>query len=167
MQQDRLEFIVDVLVLPKQGHDSIIMQPKAKGARPFIKHYTRKPQRNNAFRLAQAISPFRPSEPFDGPIEVELHFISPWRSVESGRVKTSGRYRRKDTHPDNDNLSKQVLDVLESEGFLASDARVSDLILKKRWGPGHSLRVRIEKLDLLAEPVSLTASDVGVAHDDV
>ena len=167
MLQSRLEFIVDVLVLPKQGDRSMIMRPKAKGASAFIKHYPPKAQADNASQLAQAIRRYRPLEPFDGPIEVELSFVSAWRSAESGRVKKSGRYRRKDTHPDNDNLSKQVLDVLESEGFLASDARVSDLILKKRWGPRHLLRVRIEKLELLAEPFSVTASDVGVAHDDV
>ncbi len=148
--KDKLEFAVEVEVLAKQGDRArIVTPPKGK---PFVTHYPRKAQVGNAEQLASVIQPSQPRFPMRGPLEVEMCIVVPWRIAEPKRVTQSGQYRRKDTHPDCDNLGKQVLDVLEAQGFIESDALVTDLIIRKRWGPKHILAVRIQELDLMVDP---------------
>lgn len=142
-----IEFSIPFLVRAKQGDRA--RMAKTKEGKLYVMHHPARKVLDNAKLVATFAQRYAPDEPFKGPIRLDLTFVVPWRSGESKRTRAIGE-RPKHTRPDLDNLAKQVCDVLESLGFYRDDAQISDLHLRKRWGPAPRLDVRVERLEATA-----------------
>lgn len=112
-----------MVVLPKQGDRSTIRRGR-------IRHYTPSRVRNNAQGLASLLGPHAPPAPWTGPVSVEIIAGFPFRKKESPIAREFG-WDWKDAKPDVDNLTKQVLDVLQGCGFFKNDSQVVRLVVTK------------------------------------
>ncbi len=81
--------------------------------------------------------------PLDGP--VKLTVLATFKPAKSwSKKKTREHLGRPHTQkPDADNCSKCIKDALNSVAF-HDDAQVSDLIVRKRWGPENKTVVFVE-----------------------
>lgn len=95
--------------------------------------------------ISQALSPFRPPEPFCGPLSVMAKMILPWRKSENkGRMKTCREYPS-ETAPDIDNRWKMVGDQMTQLGFWLDDGQISSLTISKRYGDEPGVMVSISR----------------------
>lgn len=129
MTQQTISFSVPVEVLAKQTKEN--RHAVSKTGKPYIGRYTPKDVKANADIIAAAIDPWRPAEPLTGPLGVAMNFCYPGR-VQSKHTLTVTIWllgpdimQWKTTRPDLDNLSKQVLDVLQARRFFKNDATVA------------------------------------------
>ena len=127
-----------MVILPKQGDRSTIRNGK-------IRHYTDKRVAGNAKLLAVLLGPHAPPEPWTGPVTVEVIAGFHLRKTESAIVREYG-WDWDDTKPDPDNISKQVLDVLQRCGFFKNDSQVVRLVVTKLRMENPVTRIRIINL---------------------
>lgn len=88
------------------------------------------------------VAPHAPTKPYDGALEVKLHFGFPWRKSEPKYRKAKGSLPCH-VKPDLDNLAKFFLDSMESAGFFLSDSQVARLALSKDWCSNPHIAVEI------------------------
>lgn len=75
---------------------------------------------------SEALAPFVPSNPLDGPIAVSLSFCYAIKDK-----KKKGKW--KTTKPDCDNLVKLILDCMTNLGFWHDDAQIARLVIRKTY----------------------------------
>lgn len=105
----------------------------------FYVHFYHKPEVKRAInKLMNQIYPYKPEEPFEGPVAVSIMWCF-------GRGSKSKKYigRFKDTKPDLDNLSKNLLDIMTKLNFWKDDGQVSVLILRKYWVEDERAGIKI------------------------
>ncbi|MCP4710478.1 MAG: RusA family crossover junction endodeoxyribonuclease [Planctomycetes bacterium] len=88
--------------------------------------------------------PYAPSEPFTGPLKIELILVYPWRKGESKKNRQSRR-RWKDTRPDLDNSGKLIIDAIAPKFFI-DDAQICSLDFQKFWGDTSGIGLKIYQL---------------------
>lgn len=86
----------------------------------------------------------RPAKPMQGPLEVSIQWIFPYRTSEPKRNRLG--LIPCVTRPDLDNLSKIISDVMQKAGFYNDDSQISKLTLSKFWGPTPGIGIRIQPL---------------------
>lgn len=91
--------------------------------------------------LAKHLAQYRLPAPLDGPLQVELTLIWPYRATERAGIRKSGKVVPHDKRPDLDNLSKLYVDALVHARFLKDDAQIALLLLRKGWGPPDAVGV--------------------------
>lgn len=118
----------------------------SRGRPRFFKKAKQAREENNTVSLLVAAKPAG-FAPFDGPINVALCLIWPYRKSEKKSVVALGNLVPMDVRPDVDNLAKMMLDAIGSAGYWRDDAQVSTLVVSKVWGPiGHwTLAIEPEK----------------------
>lgn len=93
------------------------------------------------------LMPHAPLAPLGPPIALLLEFTWPWRASDSKRARLLGRIPCT-VKPDADNMAKTLTDVLVMAGFLAHDAEVTDLTVRKWIGNRPGLRLVMATLEL-------------------
>lgn len=89
-------------------------------------------------KLLGAFQPHAPSSPMDGALELELVFCFPTRGARR-------QFEPKTTRPDCDNMAKVPTDCLQRLGFIADDARIWHLDVRKVWADPAGIFVRIRE----------------------
>jgi Holliday junction resolvase RusA-like endonuclease len=84
----------------------------------------------NSKEIEKLLEPLRPPRPFEGPLRLSAHFVTP---LPASWPKCKKTPRWKDTRPDLDNQCKQLLDVMAKANYFQDDSRIASLILVKRW----------------------------------
>lgn len=77
-----------------------------------------------------------------GPLELDVVFVFPLLAKGRG-------CGFKDTAPDLDNCVKQLLDVLESVGFIENDSRVAKMVLEKRRSEHPGIDIQLTRLSVV------------------
>lgn len=128
-----LEFFLD-MVPPRVTHQE--KKVAVVGGKPRFYE----PPRLRAARelLALRMKPFRPREPFSGPLRLTVRWQFP-----KGRRRAGWKV----TRPDTDNLQKLLKDVMTDLGFWADDAQVASETVEKVWSGRPGIFVRVEELD--------------------
>jgi len=129
--EDVIEFDIPVEVLAKQGSNK-----SQAGV-----YYTKAKWMKNARALAVHCHGKKNENVKGKCVHVDLLFKTPW--IQKQPKKNRPNWLPKNTRPDCDNLSKQMLDVLEKVGLLKDDARAFDLHLRKVWCDEEGVRIRI------------------------
>ena len=90
-------------------------------------------------RLMEALKPYVPSAPWNGPVALSVAFAYGTKSE-----KKSGLW--KITKPDTDNLMKTLKDCMTSCGFWWDDAQVAQETARKYWSEFPGIVIEIYKL---------------------
>ncbi len=101
----------------------------------------------NATELMFHLERFRPLEPWDGPIRVTLTFHFEWLKKHCKQTRSLG-YLCKVTRADEDNLVKQVMDVLESCGFFHDDSQVHTGEGNRYYTDVNGVMVTLERMEV-------------------
>lgn len=94
--------------------------------------------------LADALRPYVPDEPADGPIALICDWYFP-------RGKSHKKDRWKTTRPDTDNLQKGLKDVMTRLGFWTDDARVCFEQCTKKYADDPCIKITIQRLEAISK----------------
>ena len=86
------------------------------------------------------LRPWRPPEPLQGALELEVMWMFPTKSHREGDWRV--------TRPDTDNLEKLLKDCMTRSGFWHDDSQVCREIVMKKWtrtSPG--IRIAVNQID--------------------
>ena len=86
-------------------------------------------------------------EPLDGPLELRLKLVYPYRKSEPKKRTKDGAELPHDVRGDLDNICKGIVDALTTAAVWRDDAQVSRMVLSKWWGPRPYWEVRVAKLE--------------------
>lgn len=109
----------------------------------FVKHYTDPKILNNSEQLLLLSIEHAPSLPLEGPLVVQLRFVANWTQGARKFQRQRGCWP-KCTKPDADNLSKQLLDVLQKAGFYRNDAQIARLVSEKVYADTPGVGVYLD-----------------------
>jgi Holliday junction resolvase RusA-like endonuclease len=108
---------------------------------------TRRVHRSWRAAVAEAAQAAAGDVPYDGPMTLEVIFRFNMPASRSKALRLAG-ICEKTTSPDIDKLVRAICDGLQAGGLISDDARISDLIARKRevigW-TGADIRLRITK----------------------
>lgn len=142
---NRIAFTIPWQVEPKQSARF------AKAGR-FMRSYQPAKVVRNSEALTLLALQHKPPAPMRGALRVDVTYEFPWRAGDSQKKRRNGP-AWKDTKPDLDNLTKQVLDVLQSAGFYQNDAQIAVLKVSKMFCGHGRTHVAIEALaSVVASP---------------
>lgn len=96
--------------------------------------------------LLTLLTPYAPSQPMEGPLELSITLTYPWRSSTSKKVMALGRIC-KDTKPDCSNIVKNFEDCLSKLLFFRDDSQVASLTVRKFWGDNVGIEVTLGGLE--------------------
>ena len=99
----------------------------------------------NAEVLASYAHPHIPAEPWKGAIKATFRFEYEWRMKDNPATRAAGPLP-KPTGPDNDNLIKQMGDMLQAMRFFKNDAQIAETHVYKHFTGNNGVHVRLEKL---------------------
>lgn len=149
MSEDRALWDVgfwESFVPPKTTHQSKKIARFGSGSRAFTRlKDTERLTMARELYLAM-FAKHRPSEPFEGPVELELLIVWPYRNGEPKAKTIAKLFRMMDKKPDASNMAKTIEDILVELRFINDDGQVSDLIVRKRWGHEPGIGVRITEV---------------------
>lgn len=103
--------------------------------KPMIYKPGRLKQAEDALR--DALAPYAPEEPMEGPVKLEVVWAYPRGRHRDGEPKT--------TRPDADNIVKALQDVLTESGFWLDDSQVVDLRVTKIWAEEPRIVIDIDR----------------------
>ncbi len=92
----------------------------------------------------EALRPFVPAEPIEGPTRLLLTFVWPFLSTHPAKVKAAAKLVPKVSKPDASNLAKTLEDRLVTMRILATDQQVYDISTRKFYGPEQMVGVHVE-----------------------
>lgn len=75
--------------------------------------------------LRQLILPYRPPQPIDGPLRLDLLFVFPYLKSTPKRLSAEGLPDYYLDTPDWDNAAKGVADILQRDAFIVADSRIT------------------------------------------
>jgi Holliday junction resolvase RusA-like endonuclease len=138
-----IEFFL-VCVPPTANHQAKkIITIRARDGRSFHK-LGDKPELQAARQMIDGLlTPHRPLAPASGPLTLTLEFTWPWLASHPAKVRALGRIP-KTTRPDGTNLAKTTEDRLVALLFLADDALVAELVVRKFFGDHPGIGVLLE-----------------------
>ena len=128
----RVDFHIPCAVAPKQS---------VRGG--SIRYYQPTKLTNNAKLLASYLYPRRPSYPLSGPLRALYVVRYPFRKREPKKNRTGPI--PKTTPPDDEQLAKQLSDVLESCGFFGNDAQIFHMTVVKLWDVHRDVHIVIKE----------------------
>ncbi len=132
-----VSFSIPYVCGPKQGGG----RPGGRGRR-----FTDPKVKGDAATLASLVLPFRPAKPMRGPLRLKVTFWYPWRKSET-KKRRQYSCQWKDIPPDNDNLLKQLGDVLERLGFMGNDGQIARTEIEKLWANNGGMDVDLSELE--------------------
>ncbi|WP_289965328.1 RusA family crossover junction endodeoxyribonuclease [Faecalibaculum rodentium] len=91
-------------------------------------------------RLMEALKPYVPSAPWNGPIQLAVNFGYETRNVLKDREP-------KITKPDTDNLMKTLKDCMTACGFWWDDAQVAEEFASKFWTIQPHITIVVSKME--------------------
>jgi len=115
--------------------------------------------------LLAMLTPYRPEQPFKGPVECVIIFRWPWRKGEPKRNRAAGRMHC-DTRPDCDNLAKMILDCMTRLAYWTDDGQVARLGIGKEWGDRPGIGFEVEPIERPNASVSVPGGEPGYAPGD-
>ena len=89
-------------------------------------------------------SPYAPSQPYSGPLALELTMTYPWRKSDPKNIRAEA-LKWKTTRPDGDNTTKLVIDALAPR-FFVDDSHLCAIHIYKFWGSEPGIRLTIWQL---------------------
>ena len=117
---------------------------KTKDGRYFIgkkESSNAKATQNELFNL---LYPYRPEQPLEKPLQVEIKWVYPYRKSEPKKNRTAEKYC--DTRPDVDNICKLLFDMMTRIGFWIDDSQIADLHFIKVWDSKPRIEIKIGEL---------------------
>lgn len=84
--------------------------------------------------LTEALKPYAPKEPMDGPIRLKVIWMFP-----AGKSHKDGEWKL--SRPDTDNLQKALKDVMTRLGFWVDDSRVCYELVMKMWADEPGIQI--------------------------
>lgn len=124
-----------------QGSNQIL---KTKSGRFFIGKKTNSNAKATQNELFNLLYPYRPEQPLEKPLRVEIKWVYPYRKSEPKKNRTSEKYC--DTRPDVDNICKLLFDMMTRIGFWIDDSQIADLHFTKVWDNKPRIEIRIGEL---------------------
>lgn len=103
-------------------------------------HYKSKGAKQTFATLSEALRPFIPAAPMDGPIRL----VCEWR-FPRGRSHKDQEWRI--SRPDTDNLQKALKDVMTRLGFWVDDSRVCAELVTKVWSDKPGIWILAEEIE--------------------
>lgn len=103
-------------------------------------HYKSKGAKQTFSTLSNALRPFTPEKPMDGPIRL----VCEWR-FPKGKSHKDQEWRI--SRPDTDNLQKALKDVMTRLGFWVDDSRVCAELVTKVWSDRPGIWILAEEID--------------------
>ena len=121
-------------VPPKATHQGSAMILRRRDGTPFVGKASNSAGAKAKKNLLNLLCSHAPRVPFEGPTEVSVKLIFPWRKSEPKKNKENGTVPMV-TKPDLDNLSKMIVDSMaDANWFTGGDQQVYRLTLEKYWG---------------------------------
>ncbi len=121
-------------VPPKATHQGSAMILRRKDGTPFVGKASNSAGAKAKKTLLTLLLCHAPKHSFEGPTEVEVKLVFPWRKSEPKKNKALGIMPMV-TKPDLDNLSKMIVDSMaDANWFAGGDQQVHLLTLSKWWG---------------------------------
>ena len=121
-------------VPPKATHQGSAMILRRKDGTPFVGKASNSAGAKAKKTLLTLLLCHAPKRSFEGPTEVEVKLVFPWRKSEPKKNKALGIMPMV-TKPDLDNLSKMIVDSMaDANWFAGGDQQVHLLTLSKWWG---------------------------------
>jgi len=147
-----ISFRLDIIP-PKATSQSSGKRIQVVNGRPmFFKNKKALSAENDLLLLC---SSFVPPRPLEGPLELHVDLVWPWRKSEPKYKRKLGRIPMT-SKPDCSNAVKHIEDVLTKLQFWKDDSQVTDLRVTKAWGDSPGIAIRIE-------PVNLERCDSGLS----
>lgn len=142
-----IRFEIPFAIAPKQADRSQLRyRGTGKSRQPYIHHHQSDKVLTNANNVAALVAPHRPDIPLEGPLCMELRFLSPFPKSARARDRKRG-WAWHWTKPDLTNLVKQLEDVLEQAGFFRNDSQIARRVVQKQRHTGAPLvEVRLWQL---------------------
>lgn len=144
-----IEFAVRLIPVAAARHRSFMYRDKATGQTRIGSHSTQDSQKSSSEFIALA-DVHAPPAPLEGPLGLDLAFILPLpKSALKGQhqIIQRGGFLYHTKKPDNDNLTKHVMDALSRSGrFWRDDRQVCALTVVKLYGLTPETQVRITPL---------------------
>ena len=121
-------------VPPKATHQGSAMILRRRDGTPFVGKASNSAGAKAKRNLLNLLLCHAPKSSFEGPTEVEVKLVFPWRKSEPKKNKALGIMPMV-TKPDLDNLSKMIGDSMaDANWFAGGDQQVHLLTLSKWWG---------------------------------
>ena len=121
-------------VPPKATHQGSAMILRRKDGTPFVGKASNSAGAKAKKTLLPLLLCHAPKRSFEGPTEVEVKLVFPWRKSEPKKNRALGIMPMV-TKPDLDNLSKMIVDSMaDANWFSGGDQQVHLLTLSKWWG---------------------------------
>lgn len=127
---------------------------RRKGGGFFVGKYAKSGAKLWAKQLAEKMAPYKPREPIQGPVMVEIVWVFPYPSGTPAKRQLDLSWRLQ--RPDLDNMEKGVLDLLTQEGFLVDDSQVVGKLTFKMNGLSPMMKIVVRTLDSQPKTTSLT-----------
>ena len=121
-------------VPPKATHQGSAMILRRRDGTPFVGKASNSAGAKAKKTLLTLLLCHAPKRSFEGPTEVEVKLVFPWRKSEPKKNRALGIMPMV-TKPDLDNLSKMIVDSMaDANWFSGGDQQVHLLTLSKWWG---------------------------------
>jgi len=91
------------------------------------------------------LQPYRPQEPLQGPLQLQVCYVYPWRKSEPKKNQSSG-WLWKTTKPDASNMVKTLEDCMTDLNFWEDDNQITQLLVEKAWGDRVGIRIKVVEL---------------------
>lgn len=128
----------------KSTHQSALRVMRRKGGGFFVGKYAKSEIKVWTAMFADAIREYKPKEPWDCPVHLEIGFYFPWPESASQKKKSSTTW--KTTRPDLDNSEKTILDTLTAEGFVVDDSVICSKASYKMHSNEPKIAIFLKKL---------------------
>jgi crossover junction endodeoxyribonuclease RusA len=122
-----------------------------------VPHFFEKPEVKKALdAVADELKAYKPARPLEGPIELTIQFVYPWRAQDlASRAKAAlCKLIRWDWHtarPDTANVAKGIIDRMTKLGFWLDDGQICDERYRKKRGERPSISITIRELPWRAQ----------------
>lgn len=128
-----------------------------KGARVMkrggVRFYEKKNVKEGLALITDELRNHRPPQPLEGPLQVVIQFVYPWRGSDTGSKRKSmiAQLIKWDWHterPDTSNVVKGVIDRMTQLGYWKDDGQICDERYLKKRGERPSVSIFIRQLTL-------------------
>ena len=152
MNQDPLKFFIHC-VPPKSTHQASAQILKRRDGSMFVGK--RENSKGAAVKrdLLALLGCHRPDVAFEGPVQLQVLWVYPWRKSEPKKNRATGILLCH-TRPDCDNLSKLLKDCMSKLNYWGDDSQVADLGFLKAWGDSPGIGVSITTLRPMELPIA-------------
>ena len=131
---------------PKSTHQGSMRIMKRKGGAQFIGKFASSKGKKAQDELTAMFTPYTPSEPLQGALELNVLYAYPWRKAEKKANIAKGEMLC-DKRPDCDNLSKMIQDILGKLQFYGDDGSIARLIFTKVWSSFPGITITITEIN--------------------